>query len=80
MEREALWNTLREVFVEVMDNPDMQLTEATTAEDIEEWDSISHIMLIAAIEKRFRVKFTAVEVQRLRNVGNLADLVGKKLP
>ena len=80
MEYEAVWSTVLEIFVDVMDNPDVQITEATTAANIEEWNSITHVMLIVAIEKKFGVKFTAAEVQKLGNVGNLAALIKSKLP
>ena len=80
MENEAVWSTVLEIFVDVMDNPDVQITEATTAANIEEWNSITHVMLIVAIEKKFGVKFTAAEVQKLGNVGNLAALIKSKLP
>jgi acyl carrier protein len=72
---ERLTNTFRSTF----GKPDIQLTRATTANDIKEWDSLMHINLIVAVEKEFQVRFSTVEVMSLQNVGDLADTVARKL-
>jgi acyl carrier protein len=77
--KEDIMVKLTEVFREVLDNPSLALTENTTAADVENWDSLNHIDLIVAVERRFKVKFTTREVTTLRNVGELADLTQKKL-
>lgn len=76
----ALWDGLTAIFRATMDDPGIVLTESTTARDIAEWDSITHVLLVVAVEKRFGVKFTAEEIQNLQNVGQLATLVEKRLP
>ncbi len=58
-----------------MDNESISLTEATTARDIAEWDSLSHVLMLAAVEKQFGMKFTASEIQRMQNVGDLIALI-----
>jgi len=78
MTKTALWDSLNEVFRGVMDDPSIVVGESTTANDIEEWDSLTHILLIVAVEKKFLVKFTASEIQSLQNVGQLAALVQQK--
>jgi acyl carrier protein len=50
-----------------------------TADDVSDWDSLSHIRLVLAVSKAFNVKFTAAEVSRLKNVGELADLIRGKI-
>ena len=50
----------------------------TTANDIEEWDSLSHIRLMVAIERKFRVKFTNAEIESLKRVGDLVSLIEAK--
>lgn len=60
------------------ENEDLPITEATTAEDVDEWDSLSHISLIEEIEKTFKVKFALSELMKLQNVGQMADLIVKK--
>jgi len=70
---------LTEVFRDVLDDPELILHETTTAADVENWDSLNHIDLILAVERRCKVKFTTREVTGLANVGELAELTRKKL-
>jgi acyl carrier protein len=74
---------LEDVFRDVFDDDSIVLTETTTAEDIDGWDSLGNLNLIIAIEQRFGVKFATAEISKLKdkgqNVGSLARLVaGKK--
>ena len=71
--------TLTGIFREVFDNPTLVLHDAMSAADVENWDSLNHIDLIVAIEKKFKVKFTTREVTSLKTVGDLAELIQKKL-
>ena len=75
---DALWNDLTAIFRESLDNNALNLTEATTAKDVEGWDSITHVLIVVAAEKKFKVKFTAGEIQKLNNVGELAALIRSK--
>lgn len=70
---------LTPVFREVLDDSALVLRDNMTAADVEGWDSLNHIDLIVAIEKKFKVRFTTSEVTSLKNVGELADLVQAKL-
>jgi acyl carrier protein len=72
-----IWNELNAVFRDVMDNPDIAVGPGTTAKEIPEWDSITHVLLIAAVEKKFGVRFTAAEIQSFQNVGDLAESILK---
>ena len=76
----TIWTDLTEVFHNVMDNSKIVLKPETSAKDISEWDSITHVLLIVDVEKRFRVKFTAAEIQALQNVGEMVALIERKLP
>lgn len=69
---------ITEVFRDILDDKTLTLADDTTAADVEGWDSLNHIDLIVAVEKRFKVKFTTREVTGLRNVGELAALVQRK--
>jgi len=69
---------LTNIFHDVLDNDELALTPELTAEDVDEWDSLSHVRLILTIEKAFHVSFSASEVGRLRNVGELAQLIVSK--
>jgi len=72
--RSRVTNTFRNVFGE----PDFAIRDDMTAEDVEQWDSLTHINLIVALEREFRVRFTTGEVSKLKNVGDLIHLVQAK--
>jgi acyl carrier protein len=78
LETDEIERELTGVFQSVMDRDDIVLTPETTADDIEEWDSLSHIRLMVAVEKRFGIRFTNAEVEGLKNVGNLVKLITTK--
>lgn len=73
-----IYQQIKEVFRQVLGDDTIAVEAQTTAKDIPEWDSIMHVLLIVAVEKRFGVKFTAAEVQSLQNVGELANLISLK--
>jgi len=68
-----------EIFKDTLDNDEIKLSPETTADDIEEWDSLSHIQLIVALEKHFKIKFTTAEITSYKNVGQMAESISKKL-
>jgi len=70
---------LTPIFRQVIDDESIVLTRETTADDIEAWDSLSHINLVAAVEMSFKVRFALGELQSLKNVGHLVDLIDKKM-
>jgi acyl carrier protein len=76
---EDIKNRLAEIFRDVLDNETIELTKDTTASDIDEWDSLGHISLLVAIEKEFKIKFTLPDVESLRNVGDMIDLIRLKV-
>lgn len=69
---------LNEVFQNVFDNDDITVDRETTAADIEDWDSLEHIRLIAAVEREFGVKFTMKEVSAMQNVGEMIDIIAER--
>lgn len=78
MNEKELLSTIEEIFRDVLDNEDIELTRETTADDIEEWDSLSHIQLIVAIEKDLKIKFTSKEILSWANVGEMIDCIARK--
>lgn len=75
MEKQEIFEKLNEIFCDVLDLDEVELTDETSAEDIEEWDSLSHIQLIVAIEKEFKLKFTSKEIMTWKNVGEMVDCI-----
>ncbi len=75
MTKEQAMERLTQVFRDVFDDDDIVLTDTTSAKDIEEWDSLEHINLIAAVEKTFKMRFTMKEVSGMKNVGEMAQIV-----
>jgi acyl carrier protein len=73
-----LLSQLNEVFREVFNNDALAVTHETTARDVDGWDSLMHVTLILAVEKRFGVRFTSSEVAALNNVGALTELIDSK--
>jgi len=67
------------IFRDVFDDETIVLLRETTADDIEDWDSLAHISLIVAIEKEFNIKFDLIELKPLQNVGELLDLIQSKI-
>ncbi|MCU0660956.1 MAG: acyl carrier protein [Myxococcota bacterium] len=67
------------VFREVLDADDIELTEATTAEAIIEWDSLNHVQLLHSIEQRFGVEIPQAEAATFKNVGDMARAISVKL-
>jgi acyl carrier protein len=78
MDQAQIYSKLTTVFRDVFDEDDLKLTPETTADDVDGWDSLSHIRLILAVSKSFGVKFSASEIGGLKNVGEFADLIQKK--
>ena len=77
MNRTEIMAKLNEIFCDVFDDEDIVLTNETTADDIEDWDSLEQINLLVAIDKQFNIKFQLADVADLENVGAMADLVEK---
>lgn len=79
MSREEVYEQLNEVFRDVFDDEDITVNDATTADDIEDWDSLEHINLIVAVEKKFSIKFNMGEVNKFKNVGEMVDAIIAKM-
>jgi acyl carrier protein len=79
MERNEILGRVQEVFREELEVDDLVLTDETTADDVEEWDSLSHVQLVVALEKAFNIKFSSREILSWDNVGDLVDCIEKKI-
>lgn len=78
MEREEILKKVEEVFREELELDDLVLTDETTADDVEEWDSLSHVQLVVSLEKAFGIKFSSREILSWENIGDLVDCIEKK--
>jgi acyl carrier protein len=78
MDQAQIYSKLTTVFREVFDEDDLGLEPKTTADDVDGWDSLSHIRLVLAVSKAFGIKFSASEIGSLKNVGEFVELIGKK--
>lgn len=76
---DEIFERLNKVFRDFFDDEDIELDEETTADDIDDWDSLNHITLMAAVEDEFGIRLTMGEVSGLKNVGELAGAIEKKL-
>lgn len=79
MEHNQILSEVQDIFRVVLDNGDIVINDSTTADDIEEWDSLSHIQLIVAIEKKYNIKFTAREIMEWNNVGEFVKCIKNKI-
>ena len=75
MTRTEVYEKLNEVFQDVFDDEEITVNDATTANDIEDWDSLEHINLVVAVEKKFGIKFNMGEVNSMQNVGEMVDII-----
>ena len=79
MDNAAIIQEIQPIFRDVLDQPSLQLSEESNASNVDDWDSLAHVNLIVAIEKHYRIKFALGELQDLKNVGEMAQLIQRKL-
>ena len=69
---------LYEIIREVLNDPNLEIVEETTAADVDGWDSFNHMILIMTIEEEFSVSFTTAEIGKMAHVGSLLELIQSK--
>lgn len=70
---------LQDIFRDIFDDEDIVITKETTSEDIDDWDSLTHMQLILEIEKHYNIKFTTAEIKKAANVGEFIKIIEGKL-
>ena len=70
---------LNPIFRDILDQPSLEITRASSAATVEDWDSLNHVNLVTAIQQHFKVRFALGELQDLKNVGDMVDLIAVKL-
>ena len=76
---DSLLPEVQEIFRAVFDQPDLVITRASNASTVDDWDSLTHINLVMAIERKYKIKFPLGELKELQNVGDLLDLTRKRI-
>ena len=79
MDSSTLLAELQPIFRDVLDNPDLVITRDSNASNVEDWDSLAHINLVTSIEKKWKIKLALGELQSMKNVGDMIDLMLVKL-
>jgi acyl carrier protein len=79
MNDEQILREMNVVFRDVLDLPELVIEPTMTAKDVEEWDSLSHIQIVATVEKHFKIRFTSTEIQAFKNVGDMAAGIARKV-
>ena len=75
MDRREVNERLNAVFRDVFDDDDLSVSDETTADDVDGWDSLIHITLIAAVEDEFDIKFSMKEIIGMKNTGDMIDII-----
>lgn len=75
MDKEEILKKVQDIFKDVLEDEDIELSYNTTSNDIEGWDSLNHIVLIVEIEKKFNFKFKLEEMQSFKNIGEICDII-----
>ena len=80
MEREEIRTALSELIEDILNVDDLVLRDDATASDVEGWDSLSHIRIMATVERRFGIRFSNAEIEKLNTVSDLIGAIQAKLP
>jgi acyl carrier protein len=76
---DSLLPEVQETFRAVFDQPDLVITRESNASTVDDWDSLTHINLVTALAMKFKIKFALGELEGLKNVGDMLDLMQKKI-
>lgn len=79
MDRQQVYEKVLEICREVFDNEELELFENTTMDDVEEWDSLSHLTLISTIEENFDIEFKMDDIMNANEIGSLVDTIAKNI-
>ncbi len=78
MDTKVIYERLNKVFRDVFDDEDITVGPKTTADDIDDWDSLEHITLINAVEREFKMKFKMGEISSMKNVGEMVSIIAAR--
>ncbi len=78
MDANTIYQKLNVIFRDLFDDDSIVVTPKTTAKDIEGWDSLEHITLIATVERTFKIKFKMGEISSMKNVGQMVQIIAAR--
>ncbi|WP_299216959.1 acyl carrier protein [uncultured Aquimarina sp.] len=79
MNKEDILSKVRTAFISVLEHENFQLSDETTANDVDGWESITHMMIITEVEKTFSIKFKLMDLMNMNNVGDLVNSIQSEL-
>ena len=79
MERKDILSQIKDLFIDALDNSEIVIEETTQATDVDGWDSLTHIMLVVAIEKNFKMRFNSAEILSWKNIGEMVNCIEGKI-
>jgi len=79
MSREEIVSKVRTAFISVLEHEDFKLSDETTANDVDGWESITHMMIITEVEKTFGIKFKLMDLMNMNNVGDLINSIESEI-
>lgn len=80
MDRDQVRARVRDLLRDIVDDQSLEITDATTAADVDWWDSLTHLKLLVAIEEEWGLNFQVAELTAPEDVGQLVDLIRSKMP
>ena len=72
---DAILASMQPIFEDILDEPDLEIDRDSSAQNLPNWDSLAHVEIMETVQRRFKVKFSLIELQSLKTVGDLVDLV-----
>ncbi|WP_024769168.1 acyl carrier protein [Aquimarina macrocephali] len=79
MSKEEILSKVKEAFVSVLEHDNFQLADETTANDVDGWESVTHMMIISEVEKSFGIKFKLMDLMNMNNIGDLLSTIESEL-
>ena len=80
MDKQDILKTINTILCDIFADSTLVVTEQTSAQNIERWDSITHVNILMTVERTFKIRFSLGEIKQLRNVGEMVNLIAQKLP
>lgn len=79
MERNEIIAQVNQILISVLNHENFEISETLSATDVDGWDSLSHMIIISEVEKQFSITFKLKELNKMKNMGDMLDLISLKL-